>query len=263
MRADTELLVLGVGYLAGVPLWAFLSYFRNIPGTCWNCRGVWFLAPETVICHMLSLSMGRLGCSPARCEPCRVPGSAAQPAEASWVWSRCSFSLPSGKICTIPPPSTTSSQNPTFCHLHFFITSMLMNSWQISDPCFHSFTFADGNILAYLKKKKLEVDTFWKFGTKTLCISFNISCIICRWKTRDQFKPGAQLGYSETFRMHSFCVLHLVRALLHFVITWSSQFSSQMGFWDKTLEQVREYYFKLELELDSQGSGGSAIPGGV
>lgn len=145
----------------------------------------------------------------------------------------------------------------------FFITSMLMNSWQISDSCFHSFTFADGNILAYLKKRSWRWTLFENLAQKMLCISFNISCIICKWKTWDQFKPGAQLGYSETFSMHSFYVLHLVRALLHFVITWSSQFSSQVGFWDKVLEQVREYYFKLELELDSQGSGGITIPGGI
>lgn len=202
-----------------------------------------------------AISMGRLGCSPARSEWCRAPGSAAQPAKHPEFGLGAASHCLLAKYARFPHPPQPPPQNSTFCHLHFFITSILMNSWQISDSCFHSFTFADGNILAYLKKKKLEVDTFWNFGTKMLCISFNISYIICRWKTQDQFKPGAQLGYSETFSMHSFYVLHLVRALLHFVITWSYQFSSQMGFWDKIPEQdkipVREYYFKLELELDS------------
>lgn len=119
----------------------------TIPGTCWSCRGVWFLARDRALSH--AVSMGKLGCSPARREWCRAPGSA----ETSQVWSGCRFSLPSGKICTIPHPPPPPPQNPTFCHLYFFITTMLMNSWQISDSCFHSFTFADGNILAYLKKR--------------------------------------------------------------------------------------------------------------
>lgn len=143
---------------------------------------------------------------------------------------RCSFSLPSGKYAPFPhPPQPPPKTQPSVTCI-FFITSMLMNSWQISDSCFHSFTFADGNILAYLKKKKLEVDTFWKLGMKMLCISFNISCIIiivCRWKTQDQLKPRAQLGYSETFTIPlmfciwlEHCCILLSHEALSFLLKW-------------------------------------------
>ena len=130
-------------------------------------------------------------CAPARREWCRAPGSPARPAEApqAVVYVRLLIAFWQKGTC-FPHPLQPPPQNPAFCHLPFFSMSMLMNSWQISDSHFHSFAFTDGNILAYLKKK-MEVDTFWKFGTKMWCISFNIFCIICRWETGDQFKTRA------------------------------------------------------------------------
>lgn len=173
----------------------------NIPGTCWNCRGVWLLAPETGICHTLSPWEGRLGFTPAGREWCRAPGSAAQPAEAYEFGLGAASHCLLAKYACFPHSLQPPPQNPTFCHLHFFYYEHVDE--QLTDFRFmlSQLHFRRWQYSSIFKKKKLEVDTFWKFSTKMLCISFNISCIIHRWKTGDQFKPGAQLGYSETFRM--------------------------------------------------------------
>lgn len=164
----------------------------NIPGTCWNCRGVWLLAPETGICHTLSPWEGRLGFTPAGREWCRAPGSAAQPAEAYEFGLGAASHCLLAKYACFPHSLQPPPQNPTFCHLHFFITSMLMNSWRISDSCFHSFTFADGNILAYLKKRSWRWTLFENLAQK--CYAFHLTSPVLF--TGGRLEISLNLGHS-------------------------------------------------------------------
>lgn len=108
-------------------------------------------------------SMGTPGWASARCERCRAPGSAAQPAEAprAAVYVRLLVAFgqntrASPALCNLLP----QTQPAVACI--FLLRSMLMNSWQISDSYFHSFTFTDGNILAYFKKKDIGGGHFSK-----------------------------------------------------------------------------------------------------
>lgn len=162
--------------------------------------------------------------------------------------SKCSFSLPSGKIHVHSPPSAISCSKPSLLLLaFFFLMSMLMNSWQISDSYFHSFTFTRGNIPLYFKKRKWRWTIFENLAPKCYAFHLTFPELFAGGRLESSLKPGPQLGSTKTFRIYSFYIIHLFRALLHFAITWSSQFSSQIGFGDKMLEQVREYYFKLNI----------------
>lgn len=66
-------------------------------------------------------------------------------------WSMASHCLLVTNVC-FPRCLIASSPEATFL-LHFFLMSILMDSWQISDLCFHSFTFPGGR---FRKKKQKQ-----------------------------------------------------------------------------------------------------------
>lgn len=172
------------GDLTAVPIPAFLFSLTGYPQH-WNCGNSWpqKCGYETLWLHGKEIhAYGLLGTSVLASFPC---GSTPVQKHLN-PWSMASHCLLVTNVC-FPRCLIASSPEATFL-LHFFLMSILMDSWQISDLCFHSFTFPGGRFGKKKKNKnKQEVDTFWIFETETQYISFNIS-VICRWKSGDQFK---------------------------------------------------------------------------
>lgn len=148
-----------VGYLTGVPLPTFPSYRPEYPWDILKPQRCLIPGPsDGALPH--TASEGTQGCTPAR--------SASSPSPRHNLRRTLSHGLCAASRCLLvkyacfPHPLQPPPQNPAFCRLHFVIISMLMNSWQISDSYFHNFTFTDGNILAYLKKKEIGGGHFLK-----------------------------------------------------------------------------------------------------
>lgn len=246
-QSDTEILVLGAEYWAGLPLPAFPSYLTEYPWDTLKWQRCLIPGPRDAgLSH--TRSTRNSWCAPARCDWCRAPGSTAQPAEAPWavVWVQLLTAFWKN-TCAFPTLCNLLLKTQPSVACIFFLMSMLMNSWQISDSYFHSFTFTRGNIPPYFKKRKWRWTIFENLAPKCYAFHLTFPELFAGGRLESSLKPGPQLGCTKTFRIYSFYIIHLFRALLHFTITWSSQFSSQIGFGDKMLEQVREYYFKLNI----------------
>lgn len=144
------------------------------------------------------------------------------------------------EMCAFPAASSLPPQKLPL--LHFFLTSMLMNSWQISDLCFDSFTFPDGNILADLEKKKRRWTLFENLKLKRNI--FHLTSLLSAGGSLEiSLKWRLQADYPENWKRSSFYPPHLLWALLYGAIIWSSLLSPQTGFGHKLLGQDREYCF--------------------
>lgn len=113
------MLALGVGYLACMLLPAFPSYLTEYPWDVLKLQRCLIPGPRAGDLSRAG-SAGTPGWAPADVSGAELPA----PWHSLWKhpepWSTCGFSLPSGKICMLPPPSATSSPKPSLLSLAFF-----------------------------------------------------------------------------------------------------------------------------------------------
>lgn len=227
------------GDLTTVPIPAFLFSLTGYPQH-WNCGNSWpqKCGYETLWLHGKEIhAYWLLGTSVLASFPC---GSTPVQKHLN-PWSMASHCLLVTNVC-FPRCLIASSPEATFL-LHFFLMSILMDSWQISDLCFHSFTFPGGR---FGKKKKTKTNRRWTLF-EYLKLKHNIfhltSLLSAGGSLEISLKWRPHPDYPETRKRSSFYPPHLFWALLHGAIICSSQLSPQTGFGDKLLGQDRKYCF--------------------